>query len=218
MQTFDFPLDVKDVGDDGSIEGFAATYGNMDHGGDIILPGAFTKTLKGRKSLPMLMFHDQRRPVGVWTEFEDSARGLKLRGRIATATAEGQQAHLLAKDGALAGLSIGYRTIKDRYTEKARELIELGLHETSLVAIPMNEKAVVTAVKELLDGGQLPTVRQFEDFLRDAGGFSKTLAAAIAGKAAPHLRGEPEVEADPVAAFWAAMRDAPIIDLTGEPD
>lgn len=217
MNHFDFPLDVKDVGDDGTIEGFAATYGNQDHGGDIILPGAFTKTLRGRKSLPMLLFHDQRRPVGVWSEFEDSARGLKMRGRISTGTTDGQQAHQLAKDGALGGLSIGYQTIKDRYTDKARELVEVGLHETSLVAIPMNEKAVITAVKENMEAGTLPTVRQFEDFLRDAGGFSKAKAAAIASKAASLLRGDPEVETDPAAAFWAAMRDAPIVDLTGEP-
>lgn len=218
MQHLDFPLDVKDVGEDGAIEGFAATYGNVDFGGDVILPGAFTKALKGLKSLPMLLFHDQRRPVGVWNKFEDTPRGLKMGGRISTATAEGEQAHLLAKDGALAGLSIGYRTLKERYTEKARELIELGLHEVSLVSVPMNDKAVVTAVKEMVEAGGMPSVRQFEEFLRDAGGFSKTVAAAIAGTAAPHLRGEPEGEVDEAALFWAAIRNAPVIDLTGEPD
>lgn len=218
MNHLDFPLDMKAISDDGGIEGFAATYGNLDHGGDIILPGALTKTLRGRKSLPMLLFHDQRRPIGVWTEFEDSSKGLKMRGRISIATAQGKEAHQLAMDGALGGLSIGYQTIKDRYTEKARELVELGLHEVSLVSVPMNDRALVTGVKEILESGGMPTVRQFEDFLRDAGGFSKAKAAAIAGKAAPLLRGEPEAEGDPMAALWDAIRDAPIIDLTGEPD
>jgi HK97 family phage prohead protease len=214
----DFPLDVKDVGEDGAIEGFAATYGNVDRGGDVIMPGAFAKTLRGRKSMPMLLFHDQRRPIGVWTDFEDSTKGLKLKGRISVGIPDGAQAHQLAKDGALSALSIGYQTIKDRMTATSRELVELGLHEASLVTIPMNERAVVTAVKDLLAGGTLPTVREFEDFLRDAGGFSKTLAAAIAGKAAPHLRGDPEVQADPLAQLWAAIRNAPVEDLTGEPD
>jgi hypothetical protein len=40
----------------------------------------------------------------------------------------------------------------------------------------------------------VPTVRQFEELLREAG-FSKSLAAAIATKAAPHLRGDPGEEA-----------------------
>lgn len=215
MRHLDFPLDAKDVGEDGQIEGFAAVYGNVDFGGDIILPGAFAKTIKGRKSLPMLLYHDQRRPIGVWTDFEDSARGLKMKGKISS-TADAQEAYAHAKEGALSGLSIGYRTIKERYTDKARELIELGLHETSLVAIPMNERALVTNVKDILEGGSLPTVREFEEFLRDAGGFSKSLAAAIAAKATPHLRGEPEAEGDPLAAFWALLRSAPIIDETGE--
>lgn len=196
MKHLDFPLDVKDVGEDGSIEGIAAAYNNVDFGGDIILPGAFTKTLKGRKSLPMLLYHDQRLPIGVWNEFEDTPKGLKMRGRIVTTTSTGAEALTLAKEGALAGLSIGYRSMKDRYTEAARELIEVGLHEASLVAIPMNDRAQVTRVKDILESGNLPSVREFEDFLRDAGGFSKSLAVAIAAKATPLLRGEPGAQAN----------------------
>jgi uncharacterized protein len=33
MRHLDFPLDAKDVGDDGQIEGLAAVYGNVDFGG-----------------------------------------------------------------------------------------------------------------------------------------------------------------------------------------
>lgn len=212
MKHFDFPLDVKDVGEDGSIEGLAAAYNNVDFGGDVILPGAFTKTLKGRKSLPMLLYHDQRMPVGVWTEFQDSAKGLTLKGRISTKTTLGAEAHALAIDGALAGLSIGYRSTKERYTDKARELIEVGLHEASLVSIPMNERALITNVKEILAGGNLPTVREFEEFLRDAGGFSKSKSAAIASACAPHLRGEPEEPANELAAFLQALRGEPSIN------
>lgn len=191
MQTFDFPLEVKDVGEDGQIEGFAAAYNNVDHGGDIILPGAFAKTLRGRKSLPMLLYHDGRRPVGVWNAFEDSDRGLKIKGRITTVSADGAEALALVRDGALAGLSIGYRSVKERYTDTARELIELSLLETSLVAVPMNDRAQVTKVKHIAGGGKLPSLSDFEEFLREAG-FSRTQATAIAGKGLSHLlRGEP---------------------------
>ena len=181
MLTLDMPLDVKDVGDDGAIEGLAAAYNNVDFGGDVILPGAFTKTLKGRKTLPMLLYHDQRMPVGVWTDFVDTAKGLKLKGRISTVTTMATEALALAKDGALAGLSIGYRAVKERYTETARELIEIALHETSLVAIPMNERAQVTRVKDILAMGGLPSVREFEEHLRDAG-FSKSRSRGDRGQ------------------------------------
>lgn len=204
MKTIDFPLETKDVSEDGQIEGLAAVYGNQDHGGDIILPGAFAKTIRGRKALPMLLYHDQRLPVGVWTGFEDTAKGLKMTGRVTTVTQAGKEALALARDGALSGLSIGYRAIKERYTDTARELAEIALIETSLVATPMNDRAQITRVKDILAGGKLPTVREFEEHLRDAG-FSKSLAAAIAGKATPHLRGEPEAKADEAADFWRAM-------------
>jgi hypothetical protein len=46
-------------------------------------------------------------------------------------------------------------------------------------------------VKHILAAGEVPTVRQFEEFLRDAGGFSKSLAAAIAGKARRIFGGSP---------------------------
>jgi hypothetical protein len=77
-----------------------------------------------------------------------------------------------------------------------RQLHELALHEISLVPVGMNDRAIVTQVKSLVEAGELPSVREFEEFLRDAGGFSKSLAAAIASKAMPHLRGEPEVKAE----------------------
>lgn len=207
MQTFDFPLEVKDVGEDGQIEGFAAAYGNVDHGGDIILPGAFTKTLRGRKSLPMLLYHDGHRPVGVWNAFEDSDRGLKIKGRITTVSSDGAEALALVRDGALAGLSIGYRSVKERYTDTARELIELTLLETSLVAVPMNDRAQVTKVKNIAGEGRLPALRDFEEFLREAG-FSRTQATAIAGKGLSHLlRGEPgdATGGDYVSALRAAL-------------
>ncbi len=203
MNELDFALDTKAVQDDGYIEGLAVGYGNVDRGGDIVLPGAIRMS---GKSLPMLMYHDQKRPAGVWSSFEETADGLLAKGRFSMSTMTGKEAHGLVKDGAIGGLSMGYETIKHKIVGKARHLIELALHEVSLVTIPMNEKTLIISVKDILDGGQMPTVREFEEFLRDAAGFSKSLAVAIAAKATPHLRGEPEATADDVLAFLKALR------------
>jgi hypothetical protein len=119
-------------------------------------------------------------------------QGPAAEGRLRAAA----EAYGLLKAGALDGLSIGYRDIKtEPHPDKPGvvNLLELDLREISIVTFAANEKARVETVKSLLTAGELPTVRQFEEHLRDAG-FSKTLAAAIAGKAAPHLRGEPEAE------------------------
>lgn len=214
MEKSAFAFEVKNLDEAGYIEGIGAAYGNVDHGGDRIIPGAFAKSLLGRDGVPMLLYHDMKRPVGRWSKLEETEAGLLVSGKISIKTRDGGEAHELVKDRALSGLSIGYDTIRKRMDGKVRELIELGLHEVSLVSIAMNPLASVSSVKDILDAGRLPTVREFEGLLRDAG-FSKAKAAALAAAATPHLRGDPEAPADDaLTAFWAAMRDAPVIDLT----
>ncbi len=205
MNELDFALDTKALDDEGRIEGLAAGYGNLDFGGDVMLPGSIGESLNGRKAIPMLMYHDHKRPAGVWDSFKETSDGLLVKGRFAMSTRTGKEAFGLVKDGAIGGLSIGYGDVKARIVGKARHISRAFLHEVSLVTIPMNAKATILSVKDILSGGELPTVREFEDFLRDAGGFSKSLAAAIAGKATPHLRGEPEGKADELAEFLRVL-------------
>src|SRR6185503_3254656 len=201
MEELDFALDAKSIDDDGNIEGLAVGYGDVDYGGDQVMPGAISASIAQRKTLPMLLYHDQKRPGGVWNAFKETPEGLLVKGRFSMSTRDGKEAHGLAKDGALSGLSMGYKTIRKRMEGKIRQLLEVAVHEISLVTIPMNERTRVFSVKDILAGGKMPTVREFEDFLRDAGGFSKSLATAIASKAAPHLQGEPEGKADELAEF-----------------
>lgn len=204
MNELDFALDTKAIDDEGHIEGLAVGYGNLDFGGDVVLPGAI-KNMTG-KTIPMLMFHDQKRPAGVWTGFQETSDGLLAKGRFSMSTTAGKEAHGLVKDGALGGLSMGYRAIKHRIVGKARHLAEIALHEISLVTIPMNEKTLIMSVKDIVSGGEMPTERQFEDFLRDAGGFSKTKAAQFVALVKPLLnRGEPDA-ADQLAQFYEGLR------------
>ena len=194
MSELDFALEVKALDDDGHIEGLAVGYGNMDHGGDIVAPGAITASVAGRKSLPMLLFHDHKRPIGVWNEFKEVGEGLLVKGRFDD-TQDGKESRARARSGSLGGLSMGFKATRHRMEGKARHLLEVALHEISLVTIPMNDRTRVMSVKDILDGGGKPTVREFETFLRDAGGFSKTAAAQLASACKPHLRGEPDVKA-----------------------
>ncbi|RZJ46279.1 MAG: HK97 family phage prohead protease [Brevundimonas sp.] len=205
MEKSAFAFEVKQIDEAGYVAGIAAAYGNVDYDGDRILPGALAKSLVGRDGVPMLLYHDMKRPIGRWAKFNESETGLQVEGKISIKTRDGGEAYELVKDGALGGLSIGYQTLRKRMDGKVRELLDLNLHEVSLVSIGANPQALVTGVKEILDGGNLPTVREFEDFLRDAGGFSKSLATAIAAKATPHLRGDPEAKADDGLAFLRAL-------------
>lgn len=203
MDAWGFGFEIKSIDEAGYIAGVAAGIGNVDAGGDMIMPGVMTKAIAGRTSVPMLLFHDQRQPVGTWAKMEEAGSELKVEGRFAMKSNAGREAHALAEAGALPGLSIGYRTLRQRIEGKARQLIELALYEISLVPIGMNDRAVVTQIKSIAGAGELPSLPQFEEFLREAG-FSRSQSTAIAGKGLAHLlRGEPG--SDPEADFWSAL-------------
>jgi HK97 family phage prohead protease len=197
------PLDAKAVSDSGVIEGYASVFGNVDSYGEIVEPGAFIDSLrssgqKGRK-IKMLWQHDAHQPIGIWDDLAEDKKGLWVKGRLFKDTvAKAAEAYALLKEGALDGLSIGYRTLKAEPKEGkpgVMSLLKLDLLENSIVTFAANERARVEVVKSILDGGNLPTVREFEGALRELG-LSKAKAAAIATAATPHLRGDPEGNAD----------------------
>ena len=203
LDELDFALDAKSIDDDGNIEGIAIGYGDVDHGGDVVVRGAVQ--LEGRKTIPMLLHHDRKRPVGVWTHFDDRADGMHVKGRFSTSSA-GREAREDVKSGVITGLSMGFITQARHFEGKSRHLTKLGLHEISLVTVPMNNRTRITGFKDILGAGDMPTVRDLEDFLRDAG-FSRTKAAAMAAACTPHLRGEPEAKAiDDLRTFDAILR------------
>lgn len=145
------PIELKAVGDQGEIEGYASNFGNRDLAGDIVQRGAFARSLKARPAgaVAMLWGHDQKRPIGVWNEIAEDAHGLRVKGRILTQTVDGRDAYEFARAGAVRGLSIGYRATKARrdLERKARLLEEVDLHEISLVAIPCNPLSGLENVK-----------------------------------------------------------------------
>lgn len=210
------PLELKALADDGTFEGYGSIFGNVDDYGEVVMPGAFAASLaaaaKGKvPSVKMLWQHNWDQPIGVWESLEEDSKGLKVRGRLLVdACAQAAEAHALLKAGAVDGLSIGYRTEKsetDPEKEDIRRLTKLKLMEVSIVTFAANDKAQVEAVKHILAAGQLPSPREFETFLREAGGFPKSLAVAIAAKATPCLRGEPETKVD-AAEFARRLHDA----------
>jgi hypothetical protein len=75
------PLEIKQLSDSGHIEGLLAGFGDVDNGGDRLLPGCFAKTLASRNApLPMLLFHDTQ-PADRRVEELGRAEGRPLRRR-----------------------------------------------------------------------------------------------------------------------------------------
>jgi HK97 family phage prohead protease len=176
------PLEIKQLGDSGHIEGLLAGFGDVDHGGDKLLAGCLTKSLASRTTpLPMLLCHDQRKPIGAWHQWEERPEGLFVKGAIVLDTRDGQEAHALAKSGALTGLSIGW--LKGRnppaFERGTRVISEAHLIEGSLVPVPMHERTRITAIKSIAGA------RDIEDLLHEAGlsGRKAKTAASAAWKA-----------------------------------
>jgi hypothetical protein len=191
MKTKDFALHVKDVSEDGTFEGYGSIFGNADSYGEIVMPGAFAKSLarhaKEKTSPLMLWQHNWEHPIGVWDELEEDAKGLKGRGRLLRGVQKADEAHIIMKNGAIRGLSIGYREVRTEPDGNNRKLMELDLMEISPVSFPANRRATITSVKSermdefarrLRDGEPMP-VKEFEDILREAG-VPKALAVQIA--------------------------------------
>jgi HK97 family phage prohead protease len=177
------PFETKAVSDDRSFEGYGSVFGVKDSYADVVAKGAFAHTLEGRnragRAPALLWQHDPSMPIGVYTDMREDDTGLFVKGRFSRTT-KGDEAYELLKDGALSGLSIGFTTTKSSMDEKSgiRTLTEIDLWEVSLVTFPANQAARVTAVKS---DGSLPTEREFEEFLRDAG-FTRNHAKSIISK------------------------------------
>lgn len=136
-----------------AIEGYASYFGEVDNGNDVVMQGAYARSLadlarKGR-SVKMLWQHDPSQPIGVWDEVREDKKGLYVKGRILTDVERGREAAALIDAGAMDGLSIGYRTVKATKNDKGQRLLsELELWEVSLVTFPMLPSARVGAKGE----------------------------------------------------------------------
>ena len=166
------PFEIKAVSDR-EIEGYGSTFGNVDLGGDVVMPGAFSRSLATHKANgtrpKMLWNHDTSGlPIGVWEEFGEDDHGLYMRGKFAD-TEMGRDVRTLAKMKAIDSMSIGFVPVDAEFTKDGILLLkEIDLWEVSPVNFPMNPKAVIEAVKS-----QFPDVRSLERHLRDVGNSQK---------------------------------------------
>lgn len=145
-------LDIGKVDMKGVFVGYASLFGELDLGGDIVMRGAFSEGLRrlGVSGVKMLWQHDPGALLGVWTSIEEDARGLKVRGKLNLNVARARETLALMRDGAIDGLSIGYRTrraVKDAQSG-VRRLYALDLIEISIVTFPMLPQARVDCVKQ----------------------------------------------------------------------
>jgi HK97 family phage prohead protease len=129
------------IAPDGTVEGYASLFGEIDQARDMVMPGAFAASLRQRgvRRVPMLFQHDPSEPIGVWLELTEDFRGLYARGRLIPEVVRARELLALLKAGAADGLSIGFRTVRGRLDPKTRvrKLDQIDLWEISIVTFPL---------------------------------------------------------------------------------
>ena len=133
------------------IEGYASLFDRMDLGRDIVLKGAFAQSLfqRGAKHIRMLWQHDPSEPIGVWTDMIEDSKGLRVRGCLFPEVQRARELACLIKQGAVDGLSIGFKPVKAKRDPQARlrRLAEIDLWEISVVTFPLLPGARLTSIQ-----------------------------------------------------------------------
>jgi uncharacterized protein len=210
------PFQVKEVADNGGFSGYGSVFGVKDWYGDIVIKGAFSKSLEDwdkKGKLPkMLWQHDTKEPIGVYSLMKEDGHGLYVEGKILieAGTTE-KRAHAHLKAGSIDSMSIGYDVAADglEYSgaDDAYLLKQIKLWEVSLVTFPANEEATITEVKSAIEGGP----KEFERFLREAG-LSRSQAKGLMSRGYDGLQklrdadDDDQAEAKSVQSLIDAMR------------
>jgi HK97 family phage prohead protease len=130
-----------------TVKGYFSVFNNKDSDNDVILPGAYTKSLKenGQRVLHLYQ-HDPMRPLSSVKSgkliLKEDNHGLAFESTISP-TSWGKDVIQLIQDGVLNENSVGFRTVKSLDKKDYRELVELKLFEGSSVSWGANPEAVI---------------------------------------------------------------------------
>lgn len=163
--------ETKSLKDHWEVSGYASTYGTIDLGRDAVRVGAFDRWLSSGGKTRFLYTHRPDKVLGIHQEMKSDNTGLFTRAKISQ-TPLGEEVYTLVRDGAVDSFSIGYITVDSEKKDGVRHLIDLDLPEVSLVAIPMNPQAAVTAWKDWVSAFELteqePTLAEKAEMLGKA--------------------------------------------------
>ena len=206
MDRIQAPLEIKAAKDDGTFTGYAAVFGNIDLGYDVIEQGAFTKAKTTKDGMLRIAIGHNLNMLAGKATFRQDDHGLYVEGKLSLGVSYVRDQYELMKDGVLDGLSVGFDILPEgaAYEERGLKYVRVikaaELWEFSIVPFGMNPQALVDNVK---------TIRDFEAQLRGLG-YSQREAKALASggfKSLGHRDGGPDSEtlADELKALTQAF-------------
>lgn len=144
--------ELVDVDEKNSIvKGYGSIFGNVDSDGDIIMQGAYTKTLQDNGSRVRYLYqHNMDWPIGKMINLYQDDKGLAFEAEIPK-TRLGKDVIELMKAGVVTENSVGILPITREMNGQYRELREVKLFEISAVTLAANDQALITDVKGNVD-------------------------------------------------------------------
>jgi len=165
-------LTSKGGADHGELEGWASVYNVVDEQDDIVVHGAFKRTLDrwraSGNTITLTKGHDMSSEgvIGSLSYAEDQPYGLRIRAKYAS-TPSAQEQRTLAKEGHVRGLSIFGPIFQQADTVRSgkaiRVLKEVGLLAIALTPYPANTMALLSAAKTGTTVAAPPDPRWEED-------------------------------------------------------
>jgi HK97 family phage prohead protease len=201
--------DVKFASAEGRFTGYGSVFNNLDSNGSIIRPGAYADVLAAGAPVDVYVNHGWMRdelPVGRWSGLAEDQRGLFGTADLVMQMRGASDAYWAMKSGLVSGLSVAI--IPDpKGVERRADGVRIvhrikALKEISIVTDPANAEAQITDLKFVNDQqaaemAEIETIRDFERYLRDAGGLSKGTVVALMARARVLFgQGDPAAEQD----------------------
>jgi len=189
FKTKNIGFEIKDIDTVGRrVKVALSRFGNVDSDNDVILRGAFAKSIKERghesqsnRKIKFLRYHDFEHEIGVWKSLEETSEHLVGIGELGRST-KGNDAFLDYQDGIITEHSIGFQMIQDKLSireDGITEIKEVVLWEGSAVTFGSNAETPVFSVskgnqKEYLDTLNLK-MNTLIDALRNGKGTDERL-------------------------------------------
>lgn len=177
-----FNLEVKDVDTkQGVVSGYFSAFGNVDSDGDIMMPGAFKRSIQdwgpeGKGRIKHLLNHDPSKPLGKIQVLKEDEYGLYYESKVGTHTL-GKDYIKMIESGLIAEHSIGFKTLREQKAENGNQIHEVMLFEgSSLTAWGANEATPLIGMKNMYTIEQLQDqIKSFEKFIRNSDVTDETI-------------------------------------------
>ena len=158
------------------VSGYFASFGTKDSDSDVIIPGAFSKSINERgpgseaaNKVAYLWQHDMKEPLGKLDVLTEDEKGLYFEASISDFEL-GDRVLEQYKDGTLNQHSIGFRYVRDKleYEEETDTFIvkEVNLFEGSVVTLGANPHTPFVGLKGLSEEDQIKEIEGFIKSLR----------------------------------------------------